>query len=39
MVALITLVGLTAMIAVTRSVPTAPEMQATFADAQKFYAS
>ena len=27
MVALITLVGLTAMIAVTRSVPTAPEMQ------------
>ena len=39
MVALITLVGLTAMIAVTRSVPTAPEMQATFADAQRFYAS
>ena len=39
MVALITLIGLTAMIAVTRSVPTAPEMQATFADAQKFYAS
>ena len=39
MVALITLVGLTVMIAVTRSVPTAPELQATFAGAQKFYAS
>ena len=39
MVAVITLVGLTLMIAVTRSVPTAPEMQATFADAQRFYAS